>query len=68
MTKYEYKFLKCKPVGFTETWFDGTETVGDGLSSEMLTKYGLEGWEAVSVTNSVGGHTSGVILKRPVTA
>ena len=65
--KFEYKFLECKPVGLTAHWFDGPLDLGNDLSSAMLTTLGLEGWEVVAATNSVGGHTSGVIMKRPVT-
>jgi len=64
--KYEYKTLDCKPVGLVAHWFDGTEDLGTVASSAVLTKLGLEGWEVVATTNSVGGHTSGIILKRPI--
>lgn len=64
--KFEYKYLECKPVGLVGHWFDGPLDLGSDMSSSVLTTLGLEGWEVVGTTNSAGGHTSGIILKKTV--
>ncbi|HLX60759.1 MAG TPA: DUF4177 domain-containing protein [Planctomycetota bacterium] len=67
MEKFEYKVLWNRVHGLLhEDWFDGELNLGPEITSELLSKYGAEGWELVTTmqTGMPPGATHKVILKR----
>lgn len=65
MDKFEYKVLWNHRVGVRkEAWFDGEENIGPEMNSELLTRYGSNGWELVGTMQLVTGPTHKLILKR----
>jgi hypothetical protein len=64
MEKFEYKVLWNKRHGVREDWFDGEENLGSEITTELLTRYGEEGWEVVATLQMAAGPTHKIILKR----
>ena len=65
MEKFDYKVLWNKLHGLREDWFDGSENIGPEITTELLSRYGDEGWELVTTMQMVYGATHKIILKRP---
>ena len=64
MEKFEYKVLWNKLHGVREDWFDGAENVGPEITTELLNRYGEQGWEVVGTLQMVAGPTHKLLLKR----
>jgi hypothetical protein len=64
MEKFDYKVLWNKPHGLREDWFDGDENLGPEINTDLLSRYGEEGWEVVASMQMVAGPTHKIILKR----
>jgi hypothetical protein len=65
MEKFEYKVLKNKVHGvLKEDWFDGEENVGPEMTSELLSRFGEQGWEVVGTMQYISGPTYKIIMKR----
>jgi hypothetical protein len=64
MEKFDYKVLWNKRHGIGEDWFDGTENLGPEINTELLARYGEEGWEVAATMQMVAGATHKIILKR----
>jgi len=64
MEKFDYKVLWNKQHGIREDWFDGMENLGPEINTELLARYGEEGWEVAATMQTVAGPTHKIILKR----
>lgn len=65
MDAFEYKVLWNKRTGvIAEHWFDEEHDLGSDITTELLTRYGQDGWEVVATMQFMGGGTHKVILKR----
>ena len=64
MEKFDYKVLWHKHHGLREDWFDGDANVGHEITTDLLSRYGEEGWELVATKQMVYGGTHKIILKR----
>lgn len=64
MEKFEYKVLWNKSHGVREDWFDGVENIGPEITTELLNRYGEQGWEVAATLQMVAGPTHKLILKR----
>ena len=68
MERFEYRVLGSKMHGvFQGDWFDGDENLGKEISSELLNRYGAEGWEACATVRDASGHAM-ILLKRRLAA
>lgn len=68
MERFEYKVLTNKIHGVLhEDWFEGDELLGKEMTSELLNRYGADGWEVCAAGHLEGGSKL-IILKRRVTA
>lgn len=64
MEKFEHRVLWNKMHGVLKSdWFDGDENLGPEITTDLLARYGEQGWEAVA-TMQVNGCTHKIILKR----
>jgi hypothetical protein len=64
MEKFDYKVLWNKRHGLREDWFDGEENLGPEINTDLLSRYGEEGWEVAAAMQMVYGPTHKIILKR----
>lgn len=64
MEKFDYKLLWDKLQGVREDWFDGDENLGPEINTELLSRFGEEGWEVTASMQMVAGPTHKIILKR----
>ena len=64
MDKFDYKVIWNKRHGMREDWFDGNENLGPEITTELLSRYGEEGWEVVGGLQMAAGPTHKLILKR----
>jgi hypothetical protein len=64
MDTFDYKVLWNKLHGVREDWFDGQENLGPEITSELLSRYGAQGWEVTATMQLVAGPTHKIILKR----
>lgn len=65
MEKFEYRVLWNKMHGVLKSdWFDGDENLGPEITTELLTRYGEQGWEVVATMQVSPGGTHKIILKR----
>jgi len=64
MDKFDYKVLWNKRHGLREDWFDGEENLGPEITTDLLSRYGEEGWEVAATMEMLTGTTHKIILKR----
>jgi hypothetical protein len=64
MDRFDYKVIWNKRHGVREDWFDGKENLGPEITTELLSRYGDEGWEVVASLQMAAGPTHKLILKR----
>ena len=65
MEKFDYKVLWNKRQGVHEDWFErGGEPWSCKITTQLLSRYGAEGWEVAATLQMVAGPTHKVILKR----
>ena len=68
MERFEYKVLGTRTHGvLQEDWFDGDENLGKEITSELLNRYGAEGWEVCATMRDGFGHAK-IVLKRRLAA
>ena len=66
MERFEYKVLGTKAHNvFQEVWFDGDEDLGMEITSELLDRYGAQGWEVCGIMHTFGHK---ILLKRRLAA
>ena len=59
--KFDYKVLWNKRHGVREDWFDGDENIGPEITTDLLSRYGEEGWATLQM---VVGPTHKVMRQR----
>jgi hypothetical protein len=65
LDRFEYKVLSSRLHGvLQQDWFDGPELIAHEIDSDVLSRYGEQGWEVVATLQYSEGTTNKIILKR----